>query len=63
MSYEQSDYPFGFGFTFMKNRRAIDVFHAMSEQEKHRLVRRLTKLSTQEEQKAWVEELGKGSKR
>ena len=57
MSYEQPDYPFGFGFTFMRNRRAIDVFHAMSEQEQHRLVRRLAQLHTQDEQKAWVEEL------
>ena len=57
MNYDQSDYPFGFGFCFMKNRRAIHVFHAMSEQEQQRLVRRLVQLPTQDEQKAWIEEL------
>ena len=62
MSYEQPDYPFGFGFAFMRNRRAIDVFHAMSEREQKKLVRRLTELRTQGEREAWIEELEKGGK-
>ncbi|MBQ9086342.1 MAG: hypothetical protein IJY47_04055 [Clostridia bacterium] len=59
MDIEQADYPFGFGFAFMKNREALTRFFAKSEEERHRLVRRLTELQTPQEREAWIEELSR----
>lgn len=57
MKPEESDYPFGFGFSFMRNRRALERFNALSDREQRCLLRRLARLHTQGEREAWIREL------
>ena len=57
--YTLPEYPFGFGFALMQSPGAIEHVQAMSEQEQRELCRRLCSVSSDEEWKRLVQELGR----
>ena len=57
--YTPPEYPFGFGFALMQNPRAIAHFHRMSEPEQRELGRKISSISSEEEWRDLVRELGK----